>query len=599
MSLAAYFVQKCAKNLEENVRLVVLQLSDPMSLIHVDVSGVLADAASGNFGPLQDYAQNYLEENAAELLLYAAEEAGVDSKILNAIKLIYDTLALALMANNELIMYFMKKVAEDCLLELDRKDEIIDDLYTNLQALYNALVALNAGDPVWDEYLAQLRSGLALLDKARKDVYLVRNTLDSSNYYLANKFQSARESLDLARERIVPLEEGKNEYLKPTWKGLLKNVGVPDYKESAANIMAIPRISKEVLKSAKGYFETTAKINALLFAFQTGINQLSDLLPDFFKSRAIGLFDNTLDKMDNLVASMAYKVNGSEQAIYTPEEGFTPVPLNVSVNAFKWAMDLELIIQSMKLIPDGALNDLNVSGGAMRAYEDAVASLKAMGDVRAAGAVLKAEEAQETLASMEIQLMLFLIQAQTAIVTASVSPQILSVGKGLLSYMELAKGRNESIRNVLTEFINTPLQLEDTLNKIGDALFEMMGKTGMDRAADLLRRGEFGDFMKLNPATATYVGAGLAAIALLKECFPSPEDEAELTRIQRELERDQDLLNIDISLNFQLAIFDNLQDCIRLEGLSDLFNVKEIVCGLLEASGVGDSFKQLGDILSF
>lgn len=617
MSLALYFSKKCLDKLKENVRLTVLQLSDPASIINIEVTGALADAATGDFGSLGSYAQEYLEDNALELGMMAAQAAGIQDKILNAIDLLYNLMALALMANNELIMYFMKKIAKNCLKELDTKDGIITELMDNMLALYNALLALSKGDPVWDQYLQQLREGLALLDKARQDMILIRNTLSRSNYYLSNKFEDVKTGLDEARDKILPLNAGDNPYLEPFSrmtntpgssvnnnihnfaKGIAKNLGIPDYKSQTNNILAIPRISKEVLKSAQGYFETTLKINALVLAFIVGVNQLNELLPDFFKKHILKLFDRTLKKMDNLVWSMAYKINGDENAIYSPLSGYEPTPLNVSVNAFKWAMDLELIIQSLTLIPHGALTDLMVSKGAMDAYIRGVNKLKSMDGVSSPGATLNSTDAQEDLGRLEIQLMLFLIQAQTAIVTCEASPQILSVGRGILSYLELAQNQDDEIRQVMENFIATPLQFEDTLEKIGQGLFDLMSDLGMDAAQNMLTNGDFTSFLHLNPANATYVGGALAAVALLKECFPNPEDEAELTKIQRELERDKDLLNIDISFNFQLAIFDNLQSCIDLKGLSKLFNLKEIICGLLEASGAGSAFNKLEDLLSF
>ena len=103
----------------------------------------------------------------------------------------------------------------------------------------------------------------------------------------------------------------------------------------------------------------------------------------------------------------------------------------------------------------------------------------------------------------------------------------------------------------------------------------------------------------MNARTATYVGYGLQGIALLKDCFETNEEKEEMTKVQRELEREQDLANLEIDFNFQLAIQANLDLCLRVEGLAGVFNLKEFLCGLADDLGADDLFNSINDLVGF
>lgn len=87
MSAAVYFIQTCARKIKENIALTISQLSDPASLVQIDASSALKDAAKGNFGPLASAAGDYLEKNSDDLLLQALKVTGQENTALDALNL--------------------------------------------------------------------------------------------------------------------------------------------------------------------------------------------------------------------------------------------------------------------------------------------------------------------------------------------------------------------------------------------------------------------------------------------------------------------------------------------------------------------------------
>lgn len=597
MSLADYFVNKCLKNLEEDVALILAKLADPSSIITVDASGALVDAAAGGLGSLAAFAGDYIKNNADTLVMETAGALGFDDEIANALNLAYNLIALATMLQNDLLLMFLKKVAANAIVEIDKKDEKLDTLKEKLQALYNALVKLASGDPVWNDYVEQLRQALTLLAKSKSDLQMVRSTLFSTDYFLGLTFVSAKDALNQAKALLVPLED--NPYLEPSWKGLLKNLGLPTAPEQIAAIMAIPVLSKEVAKAAQGYMEVNLTLSALLDAFMAGYDQLQAGMPKLIKKYVLSLLDANLKRLGELTRSMATKLNGSEDAIGWRTEGFEPQPLTVSVLTYKWAMDLSLIISSLKLVPESQLNALNVAAGAVAFYKSIVDQLRAMDGIAVENAVLIQEDAKESTGSFESQLMMFLIEANTAIVSSTVRQEIVSLGNSMLVRIDLSKNADAQIKTLLQSFIDYKLPDQELLDQIAGGIFKMLGDLGLDNAKALLESGNFAEFLNLNGNTATLVGAALAILALLKNCFKGKTDD-QLDEIISDLQAEKDLLNISFSINFDLAIFNNLAECLKLNGFAAVFDLQELFCNLVNKNkNVGAALKKFTDFVSF
>ena len=642
MSLGIYFAKKCTDKIEENVRLVLLKLSDPASLVNVSITGGLVDAAKGGLGSLVAFAGDYLEQNAEAVFLAAARATGLEDLVLQAFNLANNILAAAIMANNELVMFFVRKLAEDTIKELRIKQELLTDLSGKVTQLNNLLVALEKGNPIYDPYIAQLRLALVSVRSARTDLTLVRNTFVRNDLWLSKRFDSAKASLENAKFLVMP--PGPNPILDRGIKGgavnkaalstpannplvhagsvgpsaltpesmirvsqagliavagLANSLPVPTTEQQVQTVLAIPKLSRQVIEASQGYFEQTTKINLLIANFIAALGQIKASLPGFYKKYIISLFDPLIHRVDNLTGEMANQLNGSPTEVNGPIPGFKPGLLATSVIAFKWGMDLSLTLENFKVIPAGALNALTISSGTVTAYRLAVTQLKKMDTIRIEGAVLTAIDAQEQLGQLESQLTILLLEANNAIVSAKLRQEVLAVSRSVLRRLALTVSRDNDIAVALDRFAKTPFELESLIAQVGAGILEMFAGAGLDNAVDLLTSGNFTKFFKLNSKDATYVGAALAALALLKKCLPDPANRAKLTYVQDQLDRDADLLSIKFSIDFDLAIQANLLACLRLKSFGFSFKLQEVFCKLINEAGIGAALAKLRDLTSF
>ncbi|MCJ7521948.1 MAG: hypothetical protein MUP21_07005 [Dehalococcoidia bacterium] len=642
MSLSIYFAKKCTDKIEENVKLVLQKLNDPASFVKGNITGSLADAAKGGLGSLKDFAGDYLVNNAGALIVEAVRATGLEDKVSEAFNLANNILAAALMANNELVMFFVRKLAEDTIKELRIKQEILAELSAKVTQLNNLLVMLEKGNPIYDPYIAQLRKALTSVRSARTDLTQVRNTFIRNDLWLSKRFENAKASLETAKFLVMPpvpnaiLDRGikggainkaalttpannplahaggigpsqltPEKVIRVSQAGLIAVAGlanslpVPTTEQQVQTILAIPKLSREIITASQGYFETVAKINALIVNFIAALGQIQSGLPGFYKKYILSLFDPLLTRTDQLVGEMANQLNGSPTAVSGPIFGFKPSLLGTSVIAFKWGMDISLILENFKVIPAGALNALAISSGTVTAYKTAVLQLQKLDTIRAGGAVLTAIDAQEQLGQLESQLTIFLLEANNAIVSAKVRQEVLGVSQAILRRLALTVSRDNDIAVILDRFAKTPFELESLISQVGAGMFEMFGGAGLDNASDLLKSCLFTKFFKLSSKEATYVGAALNAVALLKQCLPDPANRAKLQEVQDQLERDSDLLSIRFSIDFDLAIRANLLACLRLRSFGDSFSLKEVFCGLINDSGIGAALAKLRDLTSF
>ena len=635
MSLGAYFFQKCADNIKENLALLQMKLSDPGNLVTFELSGKLVDAAAGGLGSLASFAGDYIKQNADVILVEALQATGLEDTAQQAFNLANNIMAASIMANNELVMYFVRRLAQNIITLLKDKQELLAELSAKVTELYNLLKILNQGNPVYDPYIAQLRRALLDVRSARTDLILVRNTFVRRDLWLSRRFATAKQSIERARDLVTPSANntsinkgvGGGTANKTALKtpvnnplangttgssgidvvkaaqiaviGLFENPPVPSTSEQFQATISIPKVSKQVIDASQGYFEAVTKINALLAAFLAALSQISTGLPAYYKKYILSLFDPLLSRVDTVAGEMANILNGSPTAFAGPAAGFRPQPLTASVNAFKWGMDLSIILENFKTIPEGALNALSVSQQTVVAYQTAVTNLQKLDDIKMEGVIFRATDAQENTGDLESQLLVFLLEANNAPVSATVRAEVLGVARAVLKRIAITVSRDNQIATILQKFVDTPFELEDTIKKIGEGIFSLLSSAGLDNAQDLLESGEFTKFFKLNSKEATFVGAALASVALLKQCFPDQASRDKLSQIQFELEKDADLLNIQFSIDFDLAIFKNLQDCLRFKSLGASFNIQEAFCGIIAGSSVGQSLNRLKDVLSF
>lgn len=601
MSVAQFFYDKCTKLLEENVNLTINKLSDPASFLNVEVSGALAEAAKGSVGDMAKFGEDYLKSNADKAALGAVKALGAQDKVRGGIGMAFNMISSSIAFKNDLVFMFMKQVARNAIVEIEKKREILTQLNETLLRLLNAMRALNEGDPIFEQYLEELREALFQISQAEEKTKTVARTLQASDFWLSRVFTEAKDHLLEADKLIKPLED--NPYLQMNSKSLAKNLGVghliTNDEQQKQNVLLIPRLTEDLIQQAQGYSEAVTNLNALLEAFVLGLDQINSTLPDMMKKYVGDFLETAISDMGNLREEMGETLNGAPGATRAPVPNFNPAPLEVSTKAYKWALDLNLIIEFMRSVPAGTLGDLNPTNAIVDKFESIIDKLKGIDTYSRGTAVVIGTDGQEELTTLESQLLTLMVEANTALVSSSVREEAISLGQSIVTRNNIVLDRDKDIEALLQEWVDTPIPAEEDLQRILDSIFGALRGLGLNRAADKLANGNFQEFFNLNPKTATYAGAALTTLALLKDCFDTTEEEQEITEVQNEVEQEEELLKVDVSFNFDLAIFNNLEECARFESLAKVYSLKEQICGLLESTGAGSAFNAAKDLVSF
>jgi hypothetical protein len=713
MSVADYYLQKCTDAIAEDAALLLAKLSNPASLVDVNVTGALTEASS--LGDLASLAGDYISNNASALTMAVVGATSLNKNSpFSALNAFMNMLANSVSAYNDMILIYVKKIAKQIVEALNKKIAINQTVQGDITALVNTLISMNQGPKVFDAYLTQLRAALILVDQGRRDIQLTTNTLQSQSFFLTKTFRKGKKEMAAAQKLIKPL--AKNPYLNPTIKSVALNLGIPDSSQQIGNILALPKLCHKIISDVSNYGTVTLLANAQLSFYASAVAILIDGLPNILKQQLLSMLNQTLQQINSLEVSMANVLNGNPGAVAGPVNGFIPVPLKVSVNAYKWMMDINLIVNALKVIPadivvvppqingtvhhgqpnilyagsaglfnsvslgdtvsitggtivtpgdyivmvkgagkltldraayvpkpgapiinlplspndvqysiitDGALSKFQLSQGPVIVYEQSVALIAREGNRRSGSGLLLAKEGQENFAYFQEQLIGLMTEAMVGVASTSVRTSAIAEGQALIEHCNLSMAQDREIIGYLTTFINTPIPLEDTLNQIEAGLAKLLKDLGLDKASDALAKGDFKSLLGMNGKNATYIGAALETLAFLKQCFPDQTSLNKFIQIENSIKGDQNLLNVKVSFNFDLAIFKNLAACTDFTNLANLFNSKEFLCALAGgaglaaqaagsavastattaagaiSSGAGSAFSALSDMLSF
>ena len=649
-----YLIQKCKKKIEDNYALLAMKLSDPSSLVSVNASGALVDAAAGGMAGLAAFAEDYLAKNSDALLLEALKATGLEKNFLEAYNLAMNMMAMALMARNNLVLRMLQECARSCMDQLSEKDKKLIILAEKTKELYAALSSLVATPHLWQDYYKTLRDALKLIAESRADIQMVRNTLSKTDNWLGKKFDGTVGKLEKAKELITPTKNNPavDNFKEGVYKlagvlgtprsdktktpeqrseertkrekmhkdgaermktglayfgvGLADNFPFPTTAQQWQATLAVAKLSGQVVVAMQDYLSETEKCNLLIAAFKVGLDGISTALPAFLKKFVLGLLDTAYGRLDGLTQSMALVLNGKETAIKGPVGGFRTNNLSVSVNSFKWIMDINLILQGYKLIPSKTLNNLSLANKPVEFYRNCVAKLNRMNGTKSGLAQLFMKAAEEDSGALSTQMLAFLLEANNAVVGADVRKEILAVGRAILGRLELSLKIDSEIHSIMDQFAHMELPDNELLDQMFGGIMSMFASAGLDRAAGLLMSGDYKKLFGLNAREASYVGAALAALAMLKNCFKTKAEKDQADNIYSSLKSDSDLLNISFSINFDLSIFKNLLACLQLMDLSKLFSLQELLCGIVnDILGSGGtpsesmkSFDKVGSIFS-
>lgn len=664
--LAAYFSLKCQKALEENAALYQKLWADPASAIRFDTSGALVDAAGSGMQGLAAFSQDYLEKNADAILFAAIDSAGWGGKVQDAYNLAQNTMAMALIFNNNLVFRMLKEIAWECMKSIHSKDQILLNLADTVKELHLALASLVGTKDLWDQYYDRLREALRYVDSAETDLSLVKNTFSSQDYWLAIRFRGSVTKLEYARDIISPqnnnpaiskIVEGvhkvnrallpdepdrtrsgdaaklsgkdRRELLSQGLQGISKSLQLlgaglsdqfpfPTTEEQWQATLAIGRLTNQLLIDMQGYFEHTTRTNLLIESFCLGLDALQRGVPGFLKNFILNLLTSTLNRITTLKNGMSLTLNGEEGRVDGPKRYIDPLTkrikthkpnsLDISIQGFRWVMEINLILEGYKAIPTEALSALSLDQDVIEFYEDICLELAEMDEIRSYQAVLKLDKGKERLAELELQVLAFALEANNAVISASVREGILDVSRAILSRLELSLVADSKIYELMELFYYFPLPAEDMIEKLYEGMTAVLGDNGFNRALAMMATGQFDSLFEDTFGRAwTYAGYALTVVSLLKQCLGLEDQEAQdqLDELENELNADADLFNVNFSINFDLAILKNLQECARIDVLFDFLSPKELLCAIAQdiqngnVSNLTSLYNKMVDSFSF
>lgn len=599
-------IQKQRSDLaSQNASLDILSTKSPIDSVTASIHSSVSSSSADNLSqtPLgllgKDFLAEQIAKNGQQIINNATgaltsqvnKIAGFDVRksIQDAQKQIYNGIAAALTANNDLSLIFLQRVGQNAITAIDEKKTILLTLKEKVTRLHNALRVLVAGAPFFDKYVLKLREGLLKVNDAKVKVDSVKNTYIATGRFLANKFDSAKVDLEAAATIITPAKQTPNAALTNFGSTLLQAVGVPSSSEQLTVLIAVPQLAQECAFAATGYFIATLKVNALLLAFTTGYEKFTKSSSKLLDDYSISMLKSTSDKIGDMIQRMATDVNGTSTSIISSDYAKSPiggtvqqvtdefisvasgtnlqqVPLKkpsipqvapgsivslgqqlaiyrpdsikVSLSAFTWVVELRSIIDYMSLVPGSTLANITVSNDALVRYNATVTYIKSKNNRTSGNAVLTATEGREDLGQLESQLSTFILKAVRAIVDTSIAANISALGRTILQRLDLSLAQDAEIRASLLGFVNTPVGLKSSLPGIAKSIKTALKNAGLDRAGDLLDGGKFDEFFNLNSKTATYAGAALVGIATLKACLTTSEDQEQLTQAERVIQRE-------------------------------------------------------------
>ena len=211
--------QTCFDKIKENIGYVMdrvydLLTTNPVGGQLIDV--IRKEGMAGAFELMKDY----VVTNAAAFAAAALAASPLGGAMAAVFQMIQTAMAMFMSLFDDAILFMLKLSARKALELLETKSIILDKAEHEFIICYNILVSLTAGDPVYEEYLDQLRRAIIELDLGEKDWTLVKNTLSPEDTniparFLDRVYDRGKAHIDTARKLITP-QTDKN-YTSSNW----------------------------------------------------------------------------------------------------------------------------------------------------------------------------------------------------------------------------------------------------------------------------------------------------------------------------------------------------------------------------------------------
>lgn len=431
----------------------------------------------------------------------------------------YSSMALAVTAQVEVMMELARGNARLIVRKTQEKEEVIEELQGEVTALNNAIQIILNSRPFFSEYQRQLIQAFTKIDSGNTKLKSVTSTLKAVKFYNDREFERAFTLLEEARDLILPDRSAKVDEIR-SGNILEGTLGGMNAQKALAAALSIPGITANIARLMVRYSNLTFSINGLIFLY---LNALNEFISAFKRNETldklmINFLETATDQLDPLLGDMAamlFPADGRDTQITYPAQ--------VTAAATKWGVQLVPIIEWLRISPNKAQKQLNLTGESVRRYNLSVARIEALSDRRVGLATLKVEQGAEDLIETVKAVTNVLITANTVVATQRVPRDVVLEVKQLKNLLDASRGVCFDLRSALTPFINTPNNLIAGANGVIANLSKLASDLGLDRVAELMAIGDVASLMTISAETATFAGAAVGGLnAIIKKLNDTP-----------------------------------------------------------------------------
>lgn len=447
----------------------------------------------------------------------------------------------------EIAMELARNGGRALLKELDAKDIILNNLNTEITALHNACMVLANSQPFLSGYLNKLIQAYHLLITARTQFDGVARVLKTKQKFNKKSFQGGLANISAAKGLMLPEAGAIN--VRSATDFISSVVGRATNKDAVAAALSIPGISFQIGKLLIDYSAKTFEINNLIGNYMGALSQFIDA---YSKSTSI------TDAGANHIASGVTQLDGllqDMQPILFPAPALSSNLLygtTVTTSGSFWALKLVTIEAWMKFTPVAALEQMDRTGSTVDAYNNSIAALKAIGDVKYSGGTNKVTEAAEDGFNTLDVMMPMLVQANTVIVRSVSSADVHAIFTRSRNHVKAMASTSNKIRAAITPFVHTPFSTIGPAKALVAAFLDMSNKLGLDRVARFISIGAVGSLFSTTPDTATSAGTAVAGLnGVITEAKADPntsqQDIEKVTEVRDEFDREKTTKAIEAS----------------------------------------------------
>jgi hypothetical protein len=480
----------------------------------------------------------------------------------------FNMVSLVMNIQTDVMISLIGGVAEQLLVILAQKRDLLDSMISDTRDLHNA-IRLLVSRPFHDELRADMLSAYDALTDARDDFEIVRANLERNRGFLTRTYNAGYTELETASKILAPETDPNDPFSNAiTNNGNLLEGFIGSISKSTqfSAMSTVWNKSNKVFNGLGSYSTYTDRINLMLSNYVNAVRILMNIMNRGYAKQIRSFYakqlEASIEDIDEVRGELVEALSQGDDPNKIGDSSLT-----LSANSLKWMTKVNVILEFLKAVQPNIAGTLDPSTN-MKYYLESVNLIREIETKTALGGavILSCPQGKEDPSDLIAQQTAMFVQAKRAIVDAKVADNIVTISTVLIKRMELARSLVVELENDIRVFTDN---IED--HPARNALYNVLEGMGMDNAAQTLRSGNFEGFFSMNPLTASFTGAALTCLAEAMECVDSAELQGEMDDLRLELERDK--VNQRLEANRYL---NNGRDRLRNDLLDKLSKCNEI-----------------------